>query len=196
MNRMIKLAALLLLFSMHLPGADACVGRILNIGVVNAPEEKVLAEVLSNIINERTGTNVNVRIYGTAQELYEAVARNEIDITIENTSRAIHALNLQPVPATVDKAYEAARAVYEKEKGLVWLRPFGFLHAKTFAGLSHTAPVLRREVFSNFPALPRVVDKLGGLINDEAYEKLVKSVEAGEKPRKSAREFLKSKKLI
>jgi len=51
-------------------------------------------------------------------------------------------------------------------------------------------------VVNNFPALPRVIGKLGSALNDENYARLVKSVESGEQPKKAARDFLKSKKLI
>lgn len=195
MKRLAGMIAVLILVSAQALPAGACVGRTLNIGALNAADELLLAEILSNIINERTGTTINVRSYQSAQELYEAVARKEVDITVENTSRAMQVLN-RPEQADADKAYQAVRAAFDKEKGLVWLKPFGFQRTKSGGGASHTAPLLRREVFGDFPALPRVIDKLGGLITDEAYAKMVKSVESGEKPRKAARDFLKAKKLI
>lgn len=174
---------------------DACVGKILNIGVVNSSEGQLFAEMLYILINERTGTTVNVRFYKNAQELYEAVKVNQVDISIENTTRAMHILN-KPVEVDVKKAYEVVKTTYEKEKGLVWLKPFGFLNGNGGEHPSYTAAILRVEVLNNFPALPRVINKLGSIINDEMYTKLIKSVESGEKPKKVARDFLKSKKLI
>jgi osmoprotectant transport system substrate-binding protein len=88
------------------------------------------------------------------------------------------------------------KAAYEKEKGMVWLKPFGFTHTSGGSTPSYTAAVLRLEILNNFPALPRVIGKLGSMINDEAYAGLMRSVESGEKPKKAARDFLKSKKLI
>jgi glycine betaine/choline ABC-type transport system substrate-binding protein len=52
------------------------------------------------------------------------------------------------------------------------------------------------EILNNFPALPRLFNKLGSRINDAAYTKLILSVESGGEPKSVAKEFLKSKKLI
>lgn len=183
---------MLLFFS---PKVDACVGKILNIGVINSSEGQLFSEMLSILINERTGTTVNVRFYKNAQELYEAVKVNQVDISIENTTRAMHVLN-KPVEVDVKKAYEVVKTTYEKEKGLVWLKPFGFSNGNGGEHPSYTATILRVEVLNNFPALPRVINKLGSIINDETYTRLIKSVESGEKPKNVARDFLKLKKLI
>ena len=173
--------------------ADACVGKTLSIGALNTPEGQVLAEMLSTLINERTGTTANIKLYKNSQDLYEAVRAKQLDILIENTSRAMHVLN-RPSEGDAKKAYEIVKADYEKEKGLVWLKPFGFVNDG--GPPSYTAAILRDEVLSNFPALPRVLGKLGGAINDETNSRMIKSVEAGEKPHKVARDFLKSRKLI
>ena len=61
---------------------------------------------------------------------------------------------------------------------------------------AHTATVLRVDIYSNFPALPRVIGKLAGAISDDIYSRLIKSVEVGENPKTVARDFLRSKKLI
>jgi osmoprotectant transport system substrate-binding protein len=192
MKKLLLIIAIGLIF---LPKADACVGRILNIGVTNSAEGQVFAEMLSAIINERTGTTVYTKFYKNQQELYEAVKNKKVDILIENTTRALQVLN-KPVDANAKRAYDTVRNIYEKEKGLAWLKPYGFVNSNGGESQSYTATVMRVDVFSDFPALPRVVDKLGGMISDEAYMKMIKSVEAGEKPKKVARDFLKSKKLI
>ena len=176
------------------PVSDACVGKVLNIGVVDSTGGQVLAEMVSAIITERTGTSVSVRFFHDAQTLDDALRVKQVDISIENTERAIHILNRQP-ESDINKTFETVKSAYEKEKGLVWLKPFGFLNANG-ASPTHTAAVLRADILTNFPALPRVIGKLGTAINDETYARLVRSVESGEKPKKVARDFLKAKKLI
>jgi len=192
MKKFIIIILLLLVASSR---AHACVGKKLHIGVVNSSEGQVLAEMLSSLINERTGSTVAIQFYHNEQELYDAVKVMQVDISIENTTRAMRVLN-RPEEGNADKAYEVVKATYEKEKGLIWLKPFGFLHAYGGISPSYTAAVLRVDVINNFPALPRVIGKLGSSLNDESYAKLIKSVESGEKPKKAARDFLKSKKLI
>jgi osmoprotectant transport system substrate-binding protein len=192
MRKAIMLVIMLLLFS---PDADTCVGKLLHIGVLNSSEGQVFAEMISALIKERTGTTVDTKFYKSQQELYDAVKAKQVDISIENTTRAMQMLN-KPAEADAKKAYEVVKATYEREKGLAVLRPYGFLNGNGGGAPSYTATVLRIEVLNNFPVLPRVMDKLGSSITDETYTKLIKSVESGEKPNKVARDFLKSKKLI
>jgi osmoprotectant transport system substrate-binding protein len=190
-----KFIVIMMLLAFVSSKAHACVGKILHIGVVNSSEGQVLAEMLSSLINERTGSTVAIQFYHDEQELYDAVKVKQVDISIENTTRAMRVLN-RPEEGNADKAYEVVKATYEKEKGLIWLKPFGFMHGNGGAPASYTAAILRVDVINNFPALPRVIGKLGSTLNDETYSRLIKSVESGEKPKKAARDFLKSKKLI
>jgi len=111
--------------------------------------------------------------------------------------RTLHGLCVvlnKPVETDVQKAYEIVKASYEKEKGLIWLKPFGFLN-----GSNESAPLTPRRSsgmkFSQFPRPSRLINKLGSSINDDTYTKLISSVASGEKPKNVARDFLKSKNL-
>ena len=192
MRKVIMLMAVLLIFS---PKADACVGKTLEIGITNSMEAQVLAEMLSTLVKERTGTTINITYYDNVQDLYDAVTVKKVDISIENTTRAMHVLNM-PLETDAKKAYKVVKATYEKEKGLIWLKPFGFTKVRGEESPSYTATVLRMDILNNFPALPRLFNKLGSKINDQTYTKLIKSVEAGEEPKSVAKDFLKSNKLI
>ncbi len=176
------------------PRAEACVGKMLHIGVINSSEGHVLAEMISFLINERTGSTVTIQFYDNEQDLYRAVTGKKVDIAIENTTRALRMLN-RPAESDLNRTFEVVKSTYEKEKGMVWLKPFGFTHGSGESP-SYTAPVLRIDVLNNFPALPRVIGKLGQALNDDVYAKLMKAVESGEQPKKAAKDFLKSKKLI
>ncbi|OGW32198.1 MAG: hypothetical protein A2X59_10125 [Nitrospirae bacterium GWC2_42_7] len=190
-----RLIFIFVLIIFCLPKADACVGRVLYVGAINSNEGQLLSEILATIINERTGTTVQTRLYNNSNELYEAVISKKVDILIENTSRAAQLLN-KPADSDIKKTYDVVKSAYETEKGLIWLKPFGFLNGNNEEDRSYTAPVLRVEVINTFPALPRVIGKLAGVINDEIYVKLIKLVDSGGKPKKTARDFLKSNKLI
>ncbi len=174
---------------------DACVGKTLNIGIRNTPEEQLLAEILSVLINERTGTTLNIREYRDAQEVYQAVKKGEISILIENTKRALEVLNI-PVETNPKKAYDISKEEFRKNFSLVWLQPFGLILQHGEKNPSYCSFVITTDALNNFPALPRVINKLSGTLNDETYEKLMKSLDAGGKPRTIARDFLKSRKLI
>ena len=190
-----KFVSVLVMLVVFAAGADACVLKTLHLGVLNSTEGQVLSEVLAALINERTGTNVTVQFYKNSQELYEAMKIKQLDIIIEDTDRAMQILN-KPAEANLKAGYDTVKLTYANEKGLIWLKPFGFLNRHEGKSQSYTAPVIRSEVLNNFPGLPRVLDKLAGTINDETYARLLKAVGSGEKPKKVAKDFLKSKKLI
>ena len=90
MKRLILIMAMIL---MCLPKSDACVGKVLYIGAISSQEGQLLSELLVTIINERTGTTVNPRYYKDSQGLYDAVKARQVDMIIENTTRAMHILS-------------------------------------------------------------------------------------------------------
>ncbi len=177
------------------PAADACVGKTLIVGVTKTTEGKVLGQILSTLVNERTGTTVEVYFYDDLEGIYDAVKEKVVDISIENTASAMNYLNM-PEEKDAKIAYKKVKATYEQEKGLIWLKPFGFKKSSESGISSYTATILRTEILNNFPALPRLFNKLGSKINDSAYTKMIKSVESGKEPKSVAKDFLKSKKLI
>jgi glycine betaine/choline ABC-type transport system substrate-binding protein len=175
--------------------ADACVGRTLYIGTLNSPHEMLLSELLSVLINERTGTTVLIKDYKDSEELYNAIKKNEVGITIENTDRAMQILG-RPKEENPEKAYNILKEAFKNNLNLVWLKPFGILTAGEGGKKHYYGPVITADVLTNFPALPRVINKLSGVVNEDTFSKLVKAVLSGEKPKKVARDFLKARKLI
>jgi glycine betaine/choline ABC-type transport system substrate-binding protein len=53
-----------------------------------------------------------------------------------------------------------------------------------------------RDVLTNYPLLPRVLNKLAGAINDEAFSTLTAKVRGGEKPQNVSKDFLRQNKFI
>jgi len=176
-------------------GADACVGKVLTIGAVNTPQDRILAEMLSVMITERTGTTITVKYFSGALELYAAVEKSEIGIVIENTDRGMELVG-RPKDADGERAYAVLKEEFRKRYNLVCLQPIGFISFAGGTGRNVYSPAVTVDAMNNFPALPRVINKLAGVMNDEGYGKMIRSVETGEKPGKAAREFLRSKKFI
>jgi len=174
--------------------AQACVGRILQIGALDTPDGRVLAVALALMINERTGTSVETRYYATSQELYDAVQEKEVGIFLENTSRAMQKLGKEE-PADYDEAYRQAKQLYRTELDLIWLDPFGFDNP-VGAAPSRTATLISKDVMEDFPGLPRLLNKLAKRVNNREYAALVENVESGQDPKKTALQFLNAKKLI
>jgi len=177
--------------------SHACVGRILYLGALQTNEDKVMSEMLALLINERTGTTIQIRAFDTTDQLYSALKSSKeeerVDILVENTAQAM-AQAKQPAGTTPDQDFVTVKAFYEKELDVVWLNPFGYTAKEGQPSIS--APLIRRDVLTNFPLLPRVLNKLAGAINDKAYKELIKSVNDGEKPKNAAKDFLKKQKLI
>ena len=167
--------------------AKACVGKTCYIGVTNVQSELLFAEMISVLVNERTGTTVKIVSYKDAREMYNAVKRGEVGIFIESPDRALKMLE-RPAEGNARTAYETVRKEYRKGLNLVWLEPFGVRQ--------YYAPVVSAETIANLPALPKLLNKLSGIVNDDTWAKLLRAVKGDEKPKKVAKDFLKARKLI
>lgn len=193
----IILAVLLVLLAI-VPASRACVGRILYIGAIDTPESKLMAELLVTLINERTGTNVKIRFTNNRNDLYAAFKTHDensrVDIIIENTADAMAHLRKTRL-ANADQEYVEIKKLYEKELEVVWLTPFGF---KSGSGPvpALSAPLIRQDVLTNFPLLPRILNKLSTAIDTQTYNELLKKINSGGKPKNVAKDFLKERKFI
>ncbi|MDD5759789.1 MAG: glycine betaine ABC transporter substrate-binding protein [Desulfobulbaceae bacterium] len=176
---------------------DACVGRTLYVGTLQSNEGKVMSEMLALLINERTGTSIQIRSFETSEQLYTALKSTKeeerVDIIVEDTAQAL-SIAQQKAGTSPDQDFIAVKAFYEKELNVVWLNPFGYTANSTQPSIS--APLIRKDVLTNFPLLPRVLNKLAGAINDKAFQALKKALDAGDKPKNVAKDFLKKQKLI
>ena len=88
------------------------------------------------------------------------------------------------------------RREYEERYNLIWLEPWGF-DGKAGGGgaVSKVAPVVRRDTLKKFPALSRLVNKMAGVLDNQAMELLL-AESANEPVRQVTKKFLKQKKLI
>jgi glycine betaine/choline ABC-type transport system substrate-binding protein len=185
------------LFLMHATTGTACVGRILYLGALDSNGDKLMSEMLALLINERTGTTIQIRSFATRDQLYQALKSTKeeerVDIIVEDTVQAM-SIAKQAANSSPDQDFLAVKAFYEKELDVVWLNPFGY--TETTGQPSISAPLVRRDVLTNFPLLPRVLNKLAGAINDKVYQDLIKALDSGEKPKNAAKDFLKKQKFI
>jgi glycine betaine/choline ABC-type transport system substrate-binding protein len=163
----------------------ACVGKTIHLGISMA-DEKLIAEMASLMISERTGSSVKIDFYKDSKALYEAVKQGKVNILMENTDRALVVLGKSKGSAGMGA--DAIKSEYRKNFNLTWLNSFG--------AAPQYAPVLTADTLANYPALPKLLNKLAGALSNDTYAKLLKSVESEDKTRKAAKDFLKGKKLI
>jgi glycine betaine/choline ABC-type transport system substrate-binding protein len=117
----IALAALLLLATCG-KRADRIV-----VGSKNFTESDLLAELVAQQIERRTGLPVERRLHlGGTFVCHEAITAGEIDLYVEYTGTAYSAVLKLPPIADRDSVFQAVVTEYSRRFGLVWGQPFGF----------------------------------------------------------------------
>ncbi len=178
----------------------ACVGRTLYIGSTGTAEESLMAEMLVTLINERTGTTVKLRKFPNYRAMYKAIKSEDekvrADIIIENTARGMQKIKITP-SGDPQKDFIAVKNGYETDNDLdlIWMPPFGY-HVKIGSTTAVTAAVIRHNVLTNFPLLPRVLKKLANAIDDHHFNKMTARISNGAKAHNVAKDFLMRKKII
>jgi len=199
MKRLISIGLMLLIVlpAGFVPRASACVGKSLLIGSSGTVQQDLLAEILLTLISERTGTTVKVVKFDTPLAVNEALQKADLDIALEYTGAVqIEVLKGEPI-MDPQKLFDAVKARYNEELNLVWLQPFGFVEPNVVSAdiPAQAAPVVRKDTLKKFPALARLLNKLGGKIDAETMQSLetkAEKVSVGE----VARTFLKENRLI
>lgn len=172
--------------------ARACVGKTLHIAAAGSVQQDILANVLALLISERTGTTTKVDRFTDAQAAHDAIGKADLDIVVAYTGQARSEILKKPAIAENQALYDAVREEYNQSLNLVWLAPFGFSDAK----LGQAAPVARKDTLKKFPALARLINKLGDVIDEATMAKLEAQVKGGKTAAEVARAFLKESKLI
>jgi osmoprotectant transport system substrate-binding protein len=177
--------------------ATACVGKTLVVGYTGSSQQEVLAQVIAILITERTGTTVKTVKYDSPPAMHESLRKADLDIAVEYTGVA--QVEVLKGPAVADPAalYQAVKDGYNQELNLVWLSPFGFDEPRLApAGtVAQAAPVVRKDTLKKFPALSRLINKLGGAVDAGRMREL--EAQTGRKgARDAARDFLKAGKFI
>jgi osmoprotectant transport system substrate-binding protein len=163
--------------------SSACVGRTVHLGITNAPHERLMAELASLLIIERTGSTVQIDLYKDSTALYNAIKQGDVNVFFENIPHAAEVVGLPK-----DSNYSQVKSSYRAKFNLTWLDQFG--------DSTKYVPVLTAETLSTYPALPKLLNKLSGALGSDTYTKLVKSIESADRTKKVAKDFLKGKKLI
>lgn len=101
-------------------------GRIV-IGSKNFTEQVVLAEMLAQLIEERTGLEVvrKTNLGGTFI-CHRALTGGDLDLYVEYTGTALLAILKQELLRDPDEVYRRVKAAYREQFGVEWMEPLGF----------------------------------------------------------------------
>ena len=177
--------------------AVACVGKTLVVGMTGSVQQDLMAQMLSLLIQERTGTTVKIVQLDSSLAAHDALLKADLDMYVEYTGVGqVQILNKTAI-ADAGELYKAVKETYNEELNLVWLQPFGFENKGVApAGtVAAAAPVVRKDTLKKFPALARLINKLGGRIDSATIAKLEASAKGGDS-KQVAREFLRENRLI
>jgi len=192
MKRLFFLVGFILLFIVQ--GAEACVGRKLTIGYRDTTEQRIIAEVLAILIEERTGTKVTLKEFEDSLEAHRAIENNEIQLYIEYTGVGLTEILGEKPVKDPKQVYNTVKKAYMKNFDLIWLKTFGFVCTDEEHDHDlplYAAPVVRKDTLNKFPALARLINKLSNRIDNQTIKSLIDQVEKeGKKPKDVASKFL------
>jgi glycine betaine/choline ABC-type transport system substrate-binding protein len=177
------------------------VGRLLIIAVSDSADQVLMGEMLSVLINQRTGTTVEIVQPGDLKRCHEAVLNGKANIYINYIGMDQPGTGGSSKAEDPQKVYTLVSQSYKERFGMVWLKPFGFQGPLTNEAsgkndrASLAAAVTTKDVLKKFPVLDRLINKLGGRIDNSAIDELRKKAEKGD-VEEAVKEFLKAQKLI
>lgn len=122
-KRIAPLLALLVL----LPALAACSKKdSIVIGSKDFTENKILAEMMAQMVESNTDLNVTRKInMGGTFVCFEAIKKGEIDLYPEYTGTGLTAQLKLPVESDPDKVYQTVSEEFEKQFQITWLTPVG-----------------------------------------------------------------------
>jgi len=190
--------ALALTITISPPSSFACVGRKLVLGSLGADRPSMVTRILSILIHERTGTTVEVEYFPDLDSLLDAVDKGKVDLYVDHVDSALKRMDIKVFPPDTIERFEAVKRRFEEELNLIWLKPMGYTGSDSGGrSLGAASIVVQKDTLKMFPALPRLLEKIGTrvILDDSGLDRLVARARS-EKPAKVARDYLKETKLI
>ncbi|MEA1866763.1 MAG: glycine betaine ABC transporter substrate-binding protein [Thermodesulfobacteriota bacterium] len=179
----------------------SCVGRLLVVAVSNSQDQIIMGQMMSVLINERTGTTVNITQPGDLKACHKAVLEGNACIYISYIGVAQADRGVADAVNDPQESYILVSQSFLEKFDMVWLKPFGFqgpltneAHSREDRG-TPAAPIATKDTLRKFPVLDRVINKLGNRIDNNIMEELRKKTENRD-VKKVVREFLKAQNLI
>lgn len=208
MNRLARTAAALVLPIAALAAsllasptpASACVGRTIFVGHYDSPEQILVANLLAVFIDERTGTTVKLAPFSSREEAYEAIRKDKVSLLVDHSSVLLQKLAGEAPGPDDGKNVALLKESLGRKYNVVWVDAVGYdrwFSPKAIAGRPGPAGVLLcKDALAKFPALPKLIAKLRGVLDNDTMAALLKEAQGNGDPKGTARRFLKSRKLV
>lgn len=198
-RRIVSAAAILAALFLPSP-VPACVGRTIVVGYHDAPDQVIVANILAVLIDERTGTTVRLIRFHTREEAFEAVRQDKVSLYSDYSSILLSKFAGERPSGDDGKNIVRLKEVLNRKYNVVWLEPFGYDRYFPEKAANGERPgqagvMLCKDALSKFPALPKLIGKLRGVLDNETMASLLREASASD-PKTVARRFLKSRKLI
>jgi osmoprotectant transport system substrate-binding protein len=191
------LAALCLAFPSPSP---ACVGRTIYVGHYDSPEQLLVAHLLAAFIDERTGTTVKLQPFASREEAYEAIRKDRVSILVDHSSVVLRKLAGERPGPDDGKNLALLKEALGRSHNVVWVDTVGYdrwFGPKPPAERPGPAGILLcKDALAKFPALPKLIAKLRGVLDNETVAALLKEAQGNGDPKGTARRFLKSRRLV
>ncbi len=178
----------------------ACVGRTITIGYYDSPDQELVANILAVFIDERTGTTVRLSRFATRDEAFEAIRRDKVSLYADYSKIVLARFGGEAADPDRERTIVRLKEVLNGRFNVVWLEPFGYDRYFSDKGREGSDPgeggvMLCKDALSRFPALPRLLAKLRGTLDNGTMEALLREAAASD-AKTAARRFLKTRKLI
>jgi glycine betaine/choline ABC-type transport system substrate-binding protein len=147
-SRGLRIIATASLFGCNILGGDRIV-----VASKNFTEQTILAELVAQQIERRTGLEVKRRFFlGGTFVCHRAITSGEIDIYVEYTGTALAAILEQPPMQDPAAVYQSVASEYAERFALTWGKPLGFNNTFAILIRSEDARRLGLETISQAAA--------------------------------------------
>jgi osmoprotectant transport system permease protein len=151
------------------------------VGAKDFTEGQILAEIVKQMIEERTGMRAEIRSNMGTSVIFKALQNGEIDVYPEYTGVLLTSKEALDLPIPDDKSTITAlvRREMERRHGLVLLEPFGLNNTYAPSVTKETAQRYRLKNISDLRRVPhlRVVIDLSFLTRPDGWAGLVEKYE-------------------
>jgi osmoprotectant transport system substrate-binding protein len=176
------------------------VGRTIYVGHYDSPEQLLVANLLATFIDERTGTTVKLQPFASREDAYEAIRKDKVSLLVDHSSVVLRKLAGETPGADEARNLSLLKESLNRKFNVVWIDTVGYdrwFGPKAPAEKPGPAGVmLCKDALAKFPALPKLVAKLRGVLDNDTMAALLKEVQGGADPKAVARRFLKSRRLV